>query len=247
MNQKCAIVIPVYRAEINGNENISLSRILEVFGDRHHIILVHPEGLNISQYAEYKGITNYIPMKKEYFISVLSYSELMTKPYFYKHFLQFDHILIAQLDTFIFENNLDYWCNSGFDYIGAPWIDSVWIKELKKKISWIDKFINPVGNGGLSLRQVKKFYYGSIVLKPILLFWKAKWHEDFFWGSVAGRVLPFFKVPDVKTALKFAIEENPEKCYLLNESKLPFGCHAWEKFEPEFWAKHLESYGYKID
>jgi Protein of unknown function (DUF5672) len=246
MNLKCAIVIPVYRAKINGNENISLSRIKEVFGNKYEIILVYPAGLDISEYAKYQTITNFLPLEKQHFDSLIAYSNLMMKAYFYKQFLAFEYILIAQLDTFIFENNLNEWCNSGYDFIGAPWIDAAWIGELKQKYFWIDKVVNPVGNGGLSLRRVKKFYWGCILLKPILWIWKTKWHEDMFWGTVAGRILPFFKVPNVKIALKFAMEENPRKCYELNDYKLPFGCHAWEKFEPVFWAMHLKEYGYMI-
>src|SRR4029079_3572600 len=100
------------------------------------------------------------------------YNRLMNIPYFYRHFLEYDYILIYQLDTFVFENNLEEWCNMNIDYVGAPWINSTWVNNLKKKISWIDKFIYPVGNGGLSLRKVKLFYYGSIFLFPLALCWK---------------------------------------------------------------------------
>jgi Protein of unknown function (DUF5672) len=247
MNQQCAIVIPAYRAKLDWNERISLDRAKQVFKNQYDIILVYPEGMDLSLYKSYDVFTQFIPMKAKYFSSVLMYSNLMNLSYFYQPFLTYKFILLYQLDTFVFENNLEQWCNSGYDYIGAPWIKAQWIEDLKKKFSWIGQFIYPVGNGGLSLRNVKKFYYGSIFLRPISLFWQAKWHEDFFWGSVAHRLIPGFKVPNVGTALQFAFEEHPQECYELNNHKLPFGCHAWEKFEPEFWKKHIGNYGYNFE
>lgn len=245
MKKRVAIVIPNHRGNLKWNEEISLQRCKEVFSS-YDVILVHPEGIDISGYKKYEIITKYIGLKPNYFSNELMYNRLMNIPYFYRHFLEYDYILIYQLDTFIFENNLEEWCNMNIDYVGAPWIDSPWIKALNKKIPGIQKFINRVGNGGLSLRKVKPFYYGSIFLYPLALFWKGNWHEDFFWTSVAKRFIPGFKVPDVATALKFAFEEYPEKCYELNGNELPFGCHAWEKYNTEFWVPHFKKYGYDI-
>lgn len=244
-NKKVAIVIPNHRATLKWNEQISLARCKEVFNE-YDVILAHPKGISLEEYEEYDVITKYIGLNPKYFKNEAKYNRLMNIPYFYKHFLEYDYILIYQLDTFVFENNLDEWCNMGFDYIGAPWINSTWIQELNNKIPGIKRLIKKVGNGGLSLRKVKKFYYGSIYLYPLALFWKGKWHEDFFWSSVAKRLIPGFRIPDVKTALQFAFEETPEECYKLNGNQLPFGCHAWEKFNPDFWAPHFKHYGYTI-
>lgn len=245
MKKNVAIVIPNHRATLKWNEDISLRRCKEIFGN-YDVILVHPKGIKTDEYKKYDVIKQFIPLNPKYFSNESMYNRLMNTPYFYKHFLKYEYILIYQLDTFVFENSLEEWCNMNIDYVGAPWIESTWIRSLQQKISWIDKFIYPVGNGGLSLRKVKTFFYGSIYLYPIALFWKGKWHEDFFWSSVAKRLIPGFKIPDVKTALNFAFEEHPEKLYLLNNNKLPFGCHAWEKFNTPFWKQHLKKYGYDI-
>jgi hypothetical protein len=245
MKNKIAIVIPQHRATLKWNEDISLRRCKEVFSN-YDVILAYPKGIDISEYKKYNVISKYVPLKPEYFSNEAEYNRLMNTPYFYRHFLEYDYILIYQLDTFVFENNLEHWCNMNIDYVGAPWINSTWVNNLKKKITWIDKFIYPVGNGGLSLRKVRTFYYGSIYLYPLALFWKGSWHEDFFWSSVAHRLIPFFKIPDTATALKFAFEEHPSNAYDLNNHELPFGCHAWEKFDTEFWRPHLKKYGYEF-
>jgi hypothetical protein len=41
-------------------------------------------------------------------------------------------------------------------------------------------------------------------------------------------------LPDWKEALAFSIEQNPQTGYKIL-GKLPFGCHAWERYEPSFW------------
>lgn len=44
-----------------------------------------------------------------------------------------------------------------------------------------------------------------------------------------------FKIAPEKIASKFSFETRVGELYELNNKKLPFGCHAWEKYEPEFW------------
>lgn len=48
-----------------------------------------------------------------------------------------------------------------------------------------------------------------------------------------------FKIAEVNQAIKFAFEVNPRKLYEMNNKNLPFGCHAWEKYEPEFWVPFI--------
>jgi hypothetical protein len=64
-------------------------------------------------------------------------------------------------------------------------------------------------------------------------------NEDFFWSFEAARYEPSFAVASVEQALRFAFEANPRICLELNGGKLPFGCHAWAKYDREFWEPHL--------
>ena len=48
-----------------------------------------------------------------------------------------------------------------------------------------------------------------------------------------------FKIASVDTAVQFSIETNPKELYKLNNGELPFGCHAWEKYDPEFWKAFI--------
>ena len=50
-----------------------------------------------------------------------------------------------------------------------------------------------------------------------------------------------FKVAPAKVAAKFSFEVHPELLYELNNKRLPFGCHSYLKYNPEFWKKHIIS------
>ena len=71
-------------------------------------------------------------------------------------------------------------------------------------------------------------------------------HEDVFWSLYVPSLNPFFKLPNIYTALKFSFEKFPSKCFKENNQQLPFGCHAWGKYEFEFWKPFIKNYGYNV-
>jgi hypothetical protein len=64
-------------------------------------------------------------------------------------------------------------------------------------------------------------------------------NNDYFWSYDAPRYWPGFRIAPVDEALQFAFEAAPRLCFELNHRKLPFGCHAWMKFDREFWKPYL--------
>ncbi len=63
--------------------------------------------------------------------------------------------------------------------------------------------------------------------------------EDMFWANRGGYYYPGFTVAPVEVALQFAFECVPQYCFEINEHRLPFGCHAWEKYDRSFWEPYL--------
>ncbi|MCU0350989.1 MAG: hypothetical protein MUF43_09210 [Flavobacterium sp.] len=236
------VVVPVYRESLNENEKISWRRCVDVFG-YDNIIIVKPCRLELNV-NYFSNRVNHVSFDDKNFRNLYSYSRLLCKPKFYSKFLNLDFILIYQLDAFVFENDLEEWCLKDYSYIGAPWMYSDWINNGLGKKKWLRPLLNFVGNGGLSLRKVKHFYWGSFLLQPVLFFWPQRWHEDFFWSFWGPKLIPFFNLPTVGDALNFSFEENPKESFNLNDKKLPFGCHAWEKFDYEFWIVHFNRLGY---
>lgn len=64
-------------------------------------------------------------------------------------------------------------------------------------------------------------------------------HEDLFWSDRARLFCPNFKIASTSVALKFSFDWAPRYCFEQNNRKLPFGCHAWWKWDRKFWEPYL--------
>jgi len=198
---------------------------------------------------------------------------------FYEQHTTWSHMLIFQLDCLLFKDELLHWCNSPWDYIGAPWFRG-FLEKNRNAGLWA------VGNGGFSLRKVSSFlkvlragaldgvyrkpydspHYGLLpdegelidskrgVYRELLPAWE-RWpmvghdwnveqeaqrymyNEDAFWSFEAMKFDPSFKVATVDEGLKFAFEMNPDWCLKQNGGMLPFGCHAWTRYNRAFWEE----------
>jgi hypothetical protein len=82
---------------------------------------------------------------------------------FYRALIPHTHVLVYHLDAWVFRDELDYWCQQPYDYIGAPWR------------SGFDQNSKPLfglaGNGGFSLRNI------SACLKTIESFDNRRYHN----------------------------------------------------------------------
>jgi hypothetical protein len=68
---------------------------------------------------------------------------------------------------------------------------------------------------------------------------KTKSNEDLFWSFDAPKIMAAFRIPSPEEALEFSFELAPRYCFTLNSGRLPFGCHAWAKYDREFWEPFL--------
>lgn len=235
--KKCAILIPVYKNIPNENEIISLKRVVKIL-NRYPIILFAPEQLDLSFYQSFYDNFTIERFSDNYFKDISGYNKLMMSSQFYKRFIDYEYILLYQLDAYVFRDELIEWCNAGYDYIGAPWIVAPVGSKTSKKpiIDFAKKMVGKVGNGGFSLRNVRRHYEITRSLSAFISFFPK--NEDFFWCYVIPKLFRF-KIPDMKIGLKFAFELAPSLAYTQNNNQLPFGCHAWEKYEPDFWRKQF--------
>ncbi len=267
---KIAVIIPVYKENLTTYEKISLSQCFSILGD-YQIIIVCPKALEKgSLHQAKKEDATFVFLEDSNFKSLISYNHMMLSIWFYRLFNDYEYILIHQLDCFIFKDELSFWVNKQYSYIGAPWLD------LKN-----DNKLNlpRVGNGGLSLRNVKdtirvlKSNHKTRFLKDYILmnrlsgkpFYWFRGVKHFFMSNsfrtihtnslvnedkvfaFAGKRFGFFKIPKTEEAIKFAFEMQPKKTYQLNNNELPFGCHAWWKHDLEFMKPFIEKFGYKLE
>ena len=68
---------------------------------------------------------------------------------------------------------------------------------------------------------------------------KFPYNEDVFWAIETPKFDSSFHVPSAEEALPFAFEVAPRWSYEGNREKLPFGCHAWGKYDRDFWENIL--------
>src|SRR5262249_48921760 len=143
---------------------------------------------------------------------------------FYDRFSNYGHVLLYQLDAFVFSDKLLDWCSANYDYIGAPWIDNSSIALLAPPPSLLRRlllknktdFTRVVGNGGFSLRKVDTFRKSLRVWGHQARSWAH--NEDVFWSLCIPNYYPLFRIPCFETALNFSFEVMPAMCYSLNRN-----------------------------
>jgi len=67
--------------------------------------------------------------------------------------------------------------------------------------------------------------------------------NDQFWADKAVKYVSEFRVASLQDGLQFAFEVSPQTCYEMAGNRMPFGCHAWAKYDREFWLPHLLNNG----
>lgn len=262
-NKKVVIVIPTHRPYFTDDDKISLSHLKKYLG-KYDTFFVIPSRISSKTFTsmgyEVKKVDNI------FFGTLRRANEMYLSKKFYEAFKKYDFMLIYQLDALIFSNQLEKWIKSGYDFIAAPWFRPIIGYLSHKKGS-----PSSGGNGGFSLRNIKKsikildivnrsasrtsknpiirklwFPIALLLGKSHKIWLKAPatnypFNEDGFWSLEAPKYDSSFKVAPFKIALQFAFEKFPRKCFELNNYQLPFGCHGWSKYDPDFWAKFILS------
>lgn len=263
-NKQAAVLVPLYKTELTKEEHFSFKNTLNILSN-WNIFIIAP--LRISKWINnYKKINNANFKVKcfanDYFASIDGYNKLMMSKLFYRSFLEYEYLLIVQTDVLVLSDSLKKWCDCKYSYIGAPWFKG--FNHPKFPLEFLG-----VGNGGFSLRRISDFLrvlsvpryiyscilYDEYVPFSFRRFFKKlvkttffsynfrplmpKVNEDVFWGIMVPRCCSFFSVPKPDIASEFSFELEPRYLYRNNNDELPFGCHAWEKYDPDFWRELL--------
>ena len=251
-----AVVVPIYSERYTDDERISVRHLKHYLGAYDHIAIT-PSSLDHRDTWE----GEYLRFPDSDFANRASYSRLLLSPRFYSRFGRYDFILIYQLDSLVFSDQLLMWCQKGYDYIGASWPQP---PNIPLEYQW---YPGPerCGNGGFSLRNVANHlhvlrlaqrpgtYFRILreelrehpnpfvalrrVAKASPLLFRA--NEDVFWSFHASQYDKSFSVSPVAEGVQFSFELSPSWCYERNARRLPFGCHAWASLDRQFWEPHL--------
>lgn len=203
-----------------------------------------------------------------YFKDLVSYNRLLLSLEFYERFSSYDYMLIFQTDALIINDSIDVFLKKGYTYIGAPWLEAdVPEKEGLSvgnggfSLRHIPSFIQALRSGLIipdffwklyrPTQNWKRRLFKLLVYLPAQIwsrskeksfnFEKAKYNgmnEDIVWSQYI-KDHKEYSISSLEDALMFSFETMPRECYQLNKNQLPFGCHAYEKYDFEFWKSHI--------
>lgn len=225
--RKCVIAVPLYKKELDEDEFRSLSQLFKVLGN-YDIVAFCPTSLDLTYYINNFQFNDFYFFWDEYFQNYpRGYNKLMLQSGFYEMFKEFEYMLIYQPDCWVFKDELEYWCDKGYDYIGAPFLFTR-IDEYKFKVSTI-------GNGGFSLRKIS--YWINLCAEQHELceyIWQlgdTEYGEDHIFIALSMYGVHNYNLPSFEEAAQFAFETDPYISYMVNGYQTPFGCHAYKKIE----------------
>lgn len=261
-----AIVVPLYKSQLSSDEHVSINSFLKHLKghDFHAVVPEHlvngVEGLPGSfQYTPFpdryfRNIDSYsrFLLSKEFYAAFQKYDYILIA--------QTDALVLSSdLQTWC-EKGWDYigapwptgyktWGGVEFSEVGNGGFSlrcvSSAIRVLSSTTSqaldyrweakprwWYWKRVRAVM---LLLNSLRKLL--PIVSVEELLEKHYKGPEDAFWGKHAAEFDSSFRVAPVDEGLRFAFEVDPGGCLKRTGGKLPFGCHAWARYDRGFWEK----------
>jgi hypothetical protein len=265
---KPIVLIPVHKAMPTSLELISLRQCGKCLAARD-VFLLAPIGLDLGTYRELITITGEIRVQPHWMESIRAYNRLMIAPLIYDRLQGYTHLLVHEPDALVLRDELDYWCRQPFDYIGAPWFEGYGAPAPDAPLIGVGNFgfslhrLQSINKAMISWHRWYPFEeIGRDLIRGLLGqrsrlqrairatgpagYLRGAWQLytencDLFWSCVVPRVVPAFSVAPITTALQFAWEVLPNRCYDLCEGKLPFGIHGWAKHDLPFLTPLLKA------
>lgn len=217
--------------------------------------------------------------ENKYFGTIANYSRLVLSKDFYGRFSKFEYLLIYHLDAFVFRDELDFWCRQGYDYYAPPWFKGFDNKSKTKELWFVgcggfclrkveaclrilneDKIQIPFfslynyytknDNSTIKLLKIPYIFLMSLGYKNNKAHYLNNFPgEDVFWCYFTTKIKNPLNVLPLSDSVSFGFDGNPEILFNYTKQKLPFGCHAWFKYDVKnlkFWSKHIENEGHII-
>ena len=262
------MVTPIYKPSLDPDEALALAHNLKTLAQSPWILIHPPSNRSLIEGIIRQNPTisiTSIELDANNFVSIASYNKMLLSSFFYRQFEAYTHILIAQLDTLIFADYLSDWVALGYAYMGSPWY--LGIDNPKQPLQWlgggngglslrhVQASIEVLARPRWLYRAIRRYEHQSLpgewlraelrALRQLLERSNGtsntpRMYEDLFWSFIAPKLSPAFNVAPPEIAIDFAWELNPREHYQKTR-KLPFGCHAWQRYDRDFWLEVLES------
>lgn len=259
------VVIPIYTLKLSDVDWLALRQCFKVLG-HYDIAIIKPQSLDLSPFPDLIGGNPQYRVEAfddSYFAGREGYNRLMLSTDLYRRFLDSRYIFIHQSDVYVFRDELEQWCQRGYDYIGAPWLPaegdvSGWnlprraIYMLRQLMGKRKSSCHPinlkyrVGNGGCSLRHTRHLHDASVKLADALARAAAdsstsENFEDVVWSVRVNELSPgtLWIAPYQEAAL-FSIESHPSMAMRITGGQLPMATHAFARRRNRtFWKQYI--------
>lgn len=161
------------------------------------------------------------------------------------------------------DSGFDYLAPPWFKSEDAPWVKNPTVGNGGFSLRRIDAFLKVFDSHELAVNpedQWKRYRTQAPLWKRMIVWprrylrrnWRFNgvhteiqmyldrgYNEDMFWGHEAKRFNPDFKLATYEAGRRFAFEIQPRHLYEENGNELPFGCHAFGRYDREFWEPYL--------
>lgn len=265
------VLIPVHKELPSKEESISIKNSGCVLR-KHNIFYLCPSSLNLDVYLGLIPTAGQLRVDNHWMNSLRDYNKMMISPMIFKALHEYSHILICEPDAIAISDQLEYWCSRGFSYIGAPWFSGYYNSKanqqpvavgnsgfsLLRRDHFLAVLTSPTNwysfpamakdlleslsssNNNLHQRAISGIINGRSFVSAYKTYWD---NCDIFWSKVIPKYFPWFRIPSPDLALRFAWEMHPQSCHILNRGNLPFGIHAWYKYDYTFLRPLLKDAG----
>ena len=259
------VVIPIYTLNLDDTELLALRQCFKVLGG-HDIAIIKPRSLDLSPLNRIIGGTPRYRVEAfddSYFAGREGYNRLMLSTELYERFLSSQYIFIHQTDVYVFRDELESWCQRGYDYIGAPWLPAIGdvsgYNLIRRAIYLIRRGLGKfkptchainlkykVGNGGCSLRHTRHLYEASLKMTELLTraangSSNSEYFEDVVWSVRVNEEQPgTLSIAPCEEAVCFSVESHPSMAMRLSGGRLPMATHAFaRRRNRSFWKQYI--------
>ncbi len=260
------VVVPVHRPEPTAMETVSLRQLGKVLG-HGDIWMLAPEGLDLGRYRELMPISGEVRVAGHWMESLAAYNRLMISPVVYDALGSYSHMLLHEPDAIVIRDELEDWCVKPYDYVGAVWFKGFGRANADSPVLGVGNSgfsLLRLESFRQVTRSHKRWYPYRQVIKDLLrgcydqpgrlktgfralgasgeLRCAYKLYQgqcDGFWSFLVPEIEQWFSVAPPDQAIRFSWEVLPERCMGLCNGMMPFGIHAWAKYEYSFLAQYL--------
>jgi hypothetical protein len=266
--REAIVVIPVHKDVPTAYELISFQQCFRILGN-HPVVVVAPQHIKLNAYQDVVPHFKTILIHPKWMSGVLNYNKLKLSQFFYSLFKDYDYLLTYELDAFVFRDNLLEWCDKGYDYVGAPWFEGFAEPTYKlagvgnsgfslRKISSITYALKKIhyNDPAAIHKDIVKKFRGSLrqfvyqlrnrFAENISIQNARELNEDIVICKTIPSQIAEFNIAPVKEAIEFSFEVRPDYLFQINYNRLPMGCHAWWRYNLNFWKPHIEKFGYHL-